>query len=108
MIKQKLAIVTIGLVTLLSILVVGCITNLNKQNPGANMPQTTPESPLPPIADKTTQKLSDYFPLTTNSIWEYQGEGNEYASFTREVLYTKKNQSLRGFPGAFMVLEIKH
>jgi hypothetical protein len=31
--------------------------------------------------------LKDYFPLTGGSTWKYLGEGNEYASFVREVLY---------------------
>ncbi|MDD3023960.1 MAG: hypothetical protein PHE26_08690 [Syntrophomonadaceae bacterium] len=35
------------------------------------------------------QKLSDYFPLTAGSSWEYEGIGNEYASFTREVVFTQ-------------------
>lgn len=32
--------------------------------------------------------LRDYFPLSEGSFWKYLGDGNEYASFTREVLYT--------------------
>ncbi len=35
--------------------------------------------------------LSDYFPLTQGSTWKYMGEGSEYASFTREVLYVEEN-----------------
>jgi hypothetical protein len=31
--------------------------------------------------------LKDYFPLTEGSTWKYLGEGNEYASFSREVLF---------------------
>jgi hypothetical protein len=34
-------------------------------------------------------KPGEYFPLTKGNQWQYQGEGNEYASFTREVLFTK-------------------
>lgn len=33
------------------------------------------------------------FPLTKGSSWQYLGDGNEYASFTREVLYTKDNRA---------------
>lgn len=35
--------------------------------------------------------LSDYFPLRRGSKWVYQGTGNEYASFSREVLFTEGN-----------------
>lgn len=34
-------------------------------------------------------KISEYFPLTQGSSWKYKGEGNEYASFSREVLFTE-------------------
>ncbi|HYE83541.1 MAG TPA: hypothetical protein VEG39_15410 [Clostridia bacterium] len=30
--------------------------------------------------------LKDFFPLSKGSTWQYLGEGNEYASFKREVL----------------------
>lgn len=33
--------------------------------------------------------LSSYFPLTKGSTWRYLGEGMEYASFTREVLFAR-------------------
>lgn len=40
-------------------------------------------TPTPP--DKLTVK--DYFPLHEGCRWQYRGEGMEYASFEREVLY---------------------
>jgi len=36
---------------------------------------------------------ADFFPMTKGSFWEYEGEGNEFASFTREVLYTDGNRA---------------
>ncbi len=39
-----------------------------------------------------TANLSEYFPLTKGSTWKYQGEGNEYASFDREVLFIQENK----------------
>ena len=38
-----------------------------------------------------TQQLSlaAYFPLTVRSTWSYLGEGMEYASFTREVVFAR-------------------
>ncbi len=38
-----------------------------------------------------TVNASDYVPLTKGSYWEYEGNGNEYASFNRKVLFTKGN-----------------
>jgi hypothetical protein len=35
----------------------------------------------------------DFFPLISGSTWDYEGEGNEYASFTREVLFTSGDRA---------------
>ncbi|WP_366924904.1 hypothetical protein MFMK1_001567 [Metallumcola ferriviriculae] len=40
-------------------------------------------------AESEVINLEDYFPLKKGSKWVYQGTGNEYASFSREVLFTK-------------------
>lgn len=40
-----------------------------------------------------SKNLQDFFPLTKGSTWKYQGEGNEYASFSREVLFVKDNKA---------------
>lgn len=37
--------------------------------------------------------LKDYFPLTEGSTWKYLGDGMEYASFSREVLYVDGNRA---------------
>lgn len=39
----------------------------------------------------TAELPAEYFPLTADSYWKYEGEGNEFASFTRQVLFTKDN-----------------
>lgn len=70
----------------------GCqgISNQTKNPPANNVPGnnipgnnqiTTPPQEMP----------KDYYPLTVGSYWEYQGAGNEYASFTRKVLFAKGN-----------------
>lgn len=52
--------------------------------------QTTP----PKIENKQAViKVCDYFPLTAGSSWEYEGIGNEYASFNREVLFSEGKQA---------------
>lgn len=68
----------------------GCQTTNNQTNnppannvPGNNVPgnnqTTTPPEEMP----------KDYYPVTVDSYWEYEGTGNEYASFTRKVLFAK-------------------
>lgn len=37
--------------------------------------------------------IKDYFPLAEGSTWKYSGEGNEYASFNREVLFVVGNRA---------------
>jgi hypothetical protein len=44
-----------------------------------------------PNGGKPALKPGNYFPLTKGSTWKYQGEGNEYAAFNREVLFIKEN-----------------
>ncbi len=40
-----------------------------------------------------TSKPGDYFPLGVNNRWNYLGEGNEYASYIREMPFVKNNQA---------------
>lgn len=54
---------------------------------------TTPGSnTVAPPLQNTTPSMQSYFPITSGSSWSYQGEGNEYASFTREVSYMQNNR----------------
>lgn len=46
-----------------------------------------------PVPEPNVQKPGDFFPLTKGSIWQYQGEGNEYASFIREIIFTSDNRA---------------
>lgn len=39
----------------------------------------------------TESNLSDFFPLELGYTWEYEGEGNEYASFNRKVVFSNNN-----------------
>lgn len=88
----NVAVVLIFLLTLSP----GCSRDI-KSKPDAKVQQDKPETveqvPNAPPEIKPSLKVSRYFPLTRGSTWEYQGEGNEYASFTREVLFVKDNRS---------------
>ena len=59
-------------------------------------PEKTPgQTPKPEPAKEVVPavKPGDFFPVATGSSWEYQGEGNEYASFTRKVLFASGNSA---------------
>jgi len=58
--------------------------------PGENktpQPGDTPSQPAPVVL-----QAQAYFPIQAGSSWDYQGEGNEFASFTREVIYSRDNR----------------
>lgn len=44
-------------------------------------------------SDSEEISIGDYFPITEGNTWEYRGEGNEYASFTREVEFNEGNKA---------------
>jgi len=50
----------------------------------------TPE-PEPAKEVVPAVKLGDFFPVVAGSTWEYQGAGNEYASFSRKILFASGN-----------------
>lgn len=59
------------------------------------IPEPQEEQPKPQVEEfpAVTQNLNKYFPLTKGSTWQYKGEGNEYASFTREVLFVEGDKA---------------
>ncbi len=42
---------------------------------------------------KEAVSLKAFFPLSKGSTWQYLGEGNEYATFTRKVLFTEGDRA---------------
>lgn len=90
----------IVLAMMLLLFMVGCTTN----NPPAQQPTPTPEpSPAPVEPQPTTPEpaeppktngadIKKLIPLKVGNIWQYEGEGNEYASYTQEVLFQKDNR----------------
>lgn len=67
-------------------------------SPTARNDNPTPQPAPPPaqenIKPQAAQPSSkDYFPLSQGSTWSYQGAGNEFASFTREVIFSSANQA---------------
>jgi hypothetical protein len=65
--------------SLLMVVIVGCTMTSESPSPSA-VPTIEPVQEILP---------ADYFPMTPGSTWSYIGEGNEYASYTRTVLYSE-------------------
>lgn len=66
-------------------LLVGCSDNQELSPDGNNQtPNNTQQNPN----EMESLKLGDFFPLELGYSWEYQGEGNEFASFKMEVVYS--------------------
>lgn len=60
------------------------------QNPSGQGAQTPPPAAQEP--PKPTISIEDYLPLKLNNMWQYEGEGNEYASYTLRVEFAKDNR----------------
>lgn len=72
---------------LLALFIGGCSNANTKINNNTNN-KTDPRE----TAVQTKNALpGDYFPLKAGSTWTYQGAGNEYASFERQVEYVKND-----------------
>lgn len=71
-------------------LLVGCSNNKDgsSQDNGQSPPKNEEQNSNIKESDL---KLSDFFPLELGYTWEYEGEGNEYASFNRKVVFSNNN-----------------
>ncbi|HZK84719.1 MAG TPA: hypothetical protein VFC58_08595 [Desulfosporosinus sp.] len=76
-------------------LLVGCNKSAQPPLPESKPSETaTPEkTPSDPPAKEVVPAATpgDFFPVVANSTWEYQGEGNEYATFNRKIVFTGDN-----------------
>jgi len=87
--KQKLMNTYGAIIILFAFMTVACT---QVQKPAA---EPKPEKPAQEQQKEIPEKkpLSGYFPLSQGNTWQYQGEGNEYASFIREVVFVKGNRA---------------
>lgn len=106
MVKRIMTKATLAVLLTLAVFLTGCSISRNqgpgspadpKTGSGAKDPVTRVDDPAPagekPAPVKVPEnKVSDYFPNSVGSTWKYRGEGNEYAAFTRKVLYAKGNR----------------
>jgi hypothetical protein len=88
------------LIPVMFLLIIFFITACNqaeKENPRPVEDQSQVEESDTEKEDTTNKEVNlkpeDYFPLTQGSTWEYLGEGNEYASFNREVIFVEGNRA---------------
>ncbi|HHT64389.1 MAG: hypothetical protein ACOX4H_09845 [Bacillota bacterium] len=78
-------------VFLLIILLITACNQVGPENPKPEEDQSQVEEGDP--EKEVGLKPEDYFPLTQGSTWRYLGEGNEYATFTREVVFAEGNRA---------------
>lgn len=78
--KKKLTVFITFLLTV--VLAISCV-------PKAKVPET--KKPSTPEAPKK-EDISLYYPLKEGYEWIYEGVGNEYASYTQKVTYSKDNR----------------
>jgi len=94
-VKQLRIILVVIMIIFTMFFLMSC-SNIKKENPAP-----APEGPTKQEEEGKSNggenqeeiSLKEYFPLTEGSRWKYIGEGNEFASFTREVLYVKGDRA---------------
>jgi hypothetical protein len=55
-------------------------------------PEEDEEPIAEPINEVEVKDVEAYFPLQVGNRWEYEGEGNEFASYTQEVVFSEGNR----------------
>lgn len=81
---------------LVGLYITGC-AKTEKTPPKSQTPkqqgQTSKPKPKPVPPKEALKNPGDFFPAAVGSTWDYQGEGNEYAAFTRKVLFAEGNRA---------------
>ncbi len=84
--KKLKVIITIALIIAIFSFFIGC--QLVQGPNGAIGDPDNGETPTPtPTPEAIEDDVSTYLPIKVGNYWEYEGEGNEYASFTQEIIY---------------------
>ncbi|MGI6004916.1 MAG: hypothetical protein ACOX88_05830 [Christensenellales bacterium] len=98
----------VSLLTAAVLLMAGCglLPARPSQSPGilptASQPIETVQPSAPPTATVPDAEPSpsagvlspkNFFPLSQDSTWQYQGEGNEYATFSRKVVFAAADRA---------------
>ncbi len=72
----------------LVLLAAGCA---QQSPPSGGDPAPRPDGPAPQPTPPVLTAQS-FFPIKAGSTWTYQGQGNEYAAFTRESIFSRDNR----------------
>jgi hypothetical protein len=56
------------------------------------LPGCYKQSDSPTPQEKAINDVRIYFPTEQNLTWAYEGSGNEYAAFTRKVIYKEDSR----------------
>lgn len=78
----------IVLIIMAVIFLSGCLRSSTPSKPEMESP-----APKEPNSVSESKNVKEFFPLTLGSQWAYLGEGNEYASFTREVVFVEGDKA---------------
>jgi uncharacterized protein (DUF302 family) len=88
------------LLTLALLLILAAISGCTEEQPEAPAPEPAPAPTEPKPAEKPPvtptpseeEDISLYMPMKVDYIWQYEGEGNEYASYTLRVEFEEGNR----------------
>ena len=80
--KSVRSLSAVVLSVLLILILAGCAKQQSAQPPAGSQGNQSQSRQNTPDTSANALKPGDFFPLTEGSGWEYQGEGNEYATFT--------------------------
>ncbi len=85
----------VATVTLIAILIIAAFLLVERSR--TEVPrQPNVQQPGPGGGEQVSpsrEKVGGFFPLKAGNLWQYLGEGNEYATFKREVLYAKGDRA---------------
>jgi hypothetical protein len=97
---KRLHVTLVAIMLILTLfLMTGCL-NRNKETPTPrqedqqeNQQEPQKEEELREEQQPEDISLKEFFPMTEGTKWQYLGEGNEFASFTSEVLFVKEDRA---------------
>jgi hypothetical protein len=87
-----------GLILIFALLIITSIVlGCTAKQPDVTSPLPSPAptpAPTPTPTPTPTEEvdISDYMPMKVGYTWEYEGEGNEYASYTSKIEFAENNR----------------
>ncbi len=91
-VRIRLSVLLLSCILLNTVFLTGCTGRQQNQEPAPVPTAVTPEATPSPTPTPEEESLEDFFPYKVGNRWEYEGEGNEYASFIQEVVFQEDNR----------------